>query len=519
MELSTFWQVEHHASGSLVKWSIAGLLFVSFVPLFEFGRRMTSKFKEYSAIWLYAVLLLSILAVSKVANEPQLGFVTATRVFVGFPAALLTGWVFWRESRIKQDDSPKVFPLLAAAFYIYGLSTIVMPAADPNLPALFLTQEQFMSFFNFPVQVLRACCAVVAAISIVFIVRRLNYESALNEVRQMQKIVQLHGVEHLNEILVKQAEERRQLEEQIRVMAAAFETQESVIITDAEGVILRVNQAFIESTGYTAEEAIGQTPRLLKSGRHDAEFYREMWETIGRAGVWRGEIWDKRKNGKVLPELLTISAVKNEDGAVTHYVGAYINITERKAAEEEVKNLAFSDTLTNLPNRRLLNDRLEQAMAASKRSGCYGALMFLDLDNFKPLNDAHGHDIGDLLLVEVARRISSCAREVDTVARFGGDEFMILIGELNSGKAESAAQAEVVAERIRALLSEPYMLKFKSNGKAEKTVEHFCSASIGVALFLNHEGSAEDIVKWADMAMYQAKEAGRNSIRFHEEQV
>ncbi len=310
--------------------------------------------------------------------------------------------------------------------------------------------------------------------------------------------------------------ERKQAEAELRIAAIAFETQEGMMVTDAHSVILRVNHAFTEITGYTAEEAVGQTPHLLKSGRHDAAFYAAIWESLRRTGVWQGEVWNRRKNGEVYPEHLTITAVKGDNGEITHYVATMSDITMRKQAEEQIRNLAFYDSLTQLPNRRLLNDRLEQTMAASKRSGRYDALMFLDLDNFKPLNDAHGHDVGDLLLVEVARRISSCVREVDTVARFGGDEFMVMLGELDVGKAESATQAAIVAEKIRAILAEPYLLKIQQNGKAEMTVEYHCTSSIGVVLFINHQASTEEIIKWADMAMYQAKEAGGNLIRFHE---
>ena len=158
-------------------------------------------------------------------------------------------------------------------------------------------------------------------------------------------------------------------------------------------------------------------------------------------------------------------------------------------------------------------------MAASKRSGCYGALMFLDLDNFKPLNDTHGHVVGDLLLIEVADRLKACVREMDTVARFGGDEFVVMLSDLNADKAESTLQAEIVAEKIRIRLAEPYLLTIRHEGKADSTVEHLCTVSIGVTLFLNHVADQDDILKWADAAMYQAKDAGRNSIRFHDAKV
>ena len=309
---------------------------------------------------------------------------------------------------------------------------------------------------------------------------------------------------------------RKAAEAELRIAATAFESQQGMVVTDADSVILRVNHAFSEITGYTSEEAVGQTPRLLKSGRHDADFYRKMWTSIHRTGGWRGEIWDRRKNGEVYPKWLTITAVKNEDGVVTHYVGAHVDITERKHREDQVRQLAFYDTLTELPNRRLLNDRLSQTMAASKRSGCYGALMFLDLDNFKSLNDTQGHGVGDLLLIEAADRLKRCVRQMDTIARFGGDEFVVLLNDLSADKDASATQAKIIAEKISAALSEPYRLTLKQAGKADITVEHRCTASVGVALFINHEASQGDILKWADTAMYRAKEAGGNSIRFYQ---
>ncbi len=189
-------------------------------------------------------------------------------------------------------------------------------------------------------------------------------------------------------------------------------------------------------------------------------------------------------------------------------------ITERKQMEVQVRDMAFHDPLTKLANRLLLNDRMGQAMAAGTRSGFYGALMFLDLDNFKPLNDTHGHEVGDLLLMEVADRLTSCVRQMDTVVRFGGDEFVVMLSDLHTDQAISAAQAQAIAEKIRALLSAPYLLTIKHEGRADVLVEHQCSTSIGVALFVNHLTSQADILKWADAAMYEAKKAGGNTIRF-----
>jgi len=205
--------------------------------------------------------------------------------------------------------------------------------------------------------------------------------------------------------------------------------------------------------------------------------------------------------------------IKNKNGGVEKLMGITEDISERKHAEDLIRNFAFFDTLTQLPNRRLLNDRLRQAMLASKRNSHFGALMFLDLDNFKPLNDTHGHDVGDLLLIEVARRITGCVRETDTVARFGGDEFVIMLGDLDIDKTESVTQAGSVAEKIRSCLSEPYVLTLQQ-GDEVKTIVHNCTSSIGVVLFINHDSGLEEIVRFADKAMYQAKEAGRNTVRF-----
>lgn len=189
---------------------------------------------------------------------------------------------------------------------------------------------------------------------------------------------------------------------------------------------------------------------------------------------------------------------------------------ERKQMEDEVRKLAFYDVLTELPNRRLLNDRLKQALTASNRKGLYGALLFLDLDNFKPLNDQHGHEYGDLLLKEAARRLRSCVRKVDTVARFGGDEFVVVLSELVADKTASATQASMVAEKIRSALAAPYLLSIRNEDSVEASVEHHCTSSIGAVLFRDQESSVSDILKWADMAMYQAKAAGRNTVKFFE---
>jgi diguanylate cyclase (GGDEF)-like protein/PAS domain S-box-containing protein len=213
---------------------------------------------------------------------------------------------------------------------------------------------------------------------------------------------------------------------------------------------------------------------------------------------------------------LAIRAVRKPDRAVDYVVALLEDITERKQAEQEIQHLAFNDALTQLPNRRLLSERLSQAMTASQRTGRYCALLFLDLDNFKPLNDRYGHDAGDALLLEIAARLRRSVRAVDTVSRFGGDEFVVLLSELATGLHESTLQAGAVAEKIRASLSAPYSVTVKHKGQPDSLVEHHCTASIGVVVFMGHEASQDDILKWADDAMYQAKNSGRNLVQFHD---
>ncbi|BAO30463.1 PAS domain S-box protein [Sulfuritalea hydrogenivorans] len=307
--------------------------------------------------------------------------------------------------------------------------------------------------------------------------------------------------------LVRDVSERKRAEQEQRIAAIAFESQEGMVITDANGVILRSNKAFSEITGYAAGEVVGQRTSMLSSGRHGKEFYESMWQTIATNGSWQGEIWNRRKNGEIYPQWLTITAVKRDDGTVTHYVGTQVDITERKEAEIEIERMAYHDSLTQLANRRLLLDRLQHAMACSARSGREGALLFLDLDNFKTLNDTLGHDMGDLLLQQVARRLVSCVREDDTVARLGGDEFVVIFEGLSDNRLEAATQAELAGRKILAALNKTYML-----GEHE----YRSTPSIGGTLFFGHQKTVDEILKQADLAMYRAKAAGRNALHFLE---
>lgn len=311
--------------------------------------------------------------------------------------------------------------------------------------------------------------------------------------------------------------ESKWAEENLRITASVFEnSQEGIVITDADNRFLDVNPAFTRITGYSRDEALGRGPEILNSGRQNKTFYERMWQSLKEKRAWRGEIMNRRKSGEIYSELLSIAAICDDKGKLQRYVGVFSDISYIKAHETELSRIAHYDALTGVPNRVLMVDRLDQVMAASKRSGKYGAAMFLDLDNFKPLNDTHGHEMGDLLLHEVARRISSCVREMDTVARYGGDEFVVVISEMDADRGLSTEQAAMVAEKIRNSLAEPYVLERKSSEGEEARVEHHCTASIGVVLFLGHENSREDILKRADIAMYQAKEAGRNRVSFYD---
>ncbi|PPD32218.1 MAG: hypothetical protein CTY19_11460 [Methylomonas sp.] len=295
--------------------------------------------------------------------------------------------------------------------------------------------------------------------------------------------------------------ERKRLETQLRIAATAFESQEGIVITDASHVILKINQSFTQITGFTSNEVIGHKMDILKSEIHDARFYSDMWCSIHQNGCWQGEIWNRRKNGELYPEWLTITAVKDESGTVSHYVGTMLDITDRKAIEDEVRHMAHYDVLTDLPNRTLLRDRLHQALAQVRREQAKLALMFLDLDKFKPVNDSLGHAVGDLLLREVAYRLQNCMkRESDTVARLGGDEFVILLSHIDDEQ-----EARTIAEKVVQMINLPFEI--------EHHTVHI-STSIGIAIYPNHGMDVKALMKNADDAMYQAKHAGRGCLRF-----
>lgn len=291
--------------------------------------------------------------------------------------------------------------------------------------------------------------------------------------------------------------ERKLREADLRIAATAFESNESMVVTDAKAVILRVNRAFSELYGYSAAEVVGQTPQILQSGRHDPAFYAALWGSIKTNYSWQGEIWDRRKNGEVFLNWLSITAVRNDEGVVTHFVATHTDITLRKAAEDEINLLAFYDPLTHLPNRRLLHDRLHQAVSGAKRDNSRLALILLDLDKFKPVNDMFGHAAGDALLQAVAQRLQASVRESDTVARLGGDEFVVLLPRI-----DATQDALGVAEKIHAALKQPFTLP---NGQQVSI-----SSSAGIAIYPEHARDETTLISHADAAMYQAKAAGRD---------
>ncbi len=298
--------------------------------------------------------------------------------------------------------------------------------------------------------------------------------------------------------------EAKIIEQELRVAAMVFESHEAIIMTDSNNVILKVNDAFSKITGYSAEDAVGNTPNLYSSGRHDAAFYASMWSKINSEDKWQGEVWNRFKNGVDVPCWLSVTAVHSEDGTVTHYLGSFHDITTRKMADEQMQLLAFYDSLTNLPNRRLFLDSMQRAMISSNRNRNYCALMLIDFDNFKCINDTLGHDVGDLMLQTVAQRLQVSVREGDTVARLGGDEFVVMLENLHEDVTTATAIAKKIGEQIITAINQPFQLAGN---------ECKCSVSIGISLFLRKLNTPAEIQKQADLAMYEAKATGGNILK------
>ncbi|MDI1276958.1 EAL domain-containing protein [Methylobacter sp.] len=289
-------------------------------------------------------------------------------------------------------------------------------------------------------------------------------------------------------------------------------TQEGVITTDKYVIIQTCNAGFTRITGYTEEEVVGKTPAIISSGRHDKKFYDAMWEKINKYGFWQGEIWNRRKNGEVYPELLTITEIRDDEtNEISNYAAIFSDISQLKSDEEEIKRLAFYDPLTELPNRRLLNDRLAQELAITGRSGKNGALLFIDLDHFKNINETLGHSAGDRVLVEVAYRLKLRVRDCDTVARISSDEFVVILTELSEQIELACNEARYIAEKVQQTICQVYSVM---NHKL------YISSSIGIAMFSeNSDIAPDDLLKQAGTAMYRAKESGRNMLQFFQDSM
>jgi len=300
--------------------------------------------------------------------------------------------------------------------------------------------------------------------------------------------------------------QRKRAEDTLRLHATVFATTtEGIIVTDAQNRIKTVNPAFTHITGYSQEEVVGRDPKLLGSGRNTPDFYRTMWQSLHTTGHWSGEIWNRRKDGTIFPEWLSVVAIRDERGNVQEYIGVFSDITQRKHDEEQILRQANYDALTGLPNRALLFDRLSQAIALAHRDETKVALLFIDLDRFKSINDGLGHAVGDDMLRLVAERLRVCVRQSDTVARFGGDEFVIILENVKDVPAVAALAGKVVR-----VLSEPFHLAGR---------ELFIGASIGVTLYPEDSTDPNTLLRNADMAMYQAKEGGRSQFQFFTQEM
>jgi len=299
-------------------------------------------------------------------------------------------------------------------------------------------------------------------------------------------------------------------EEDLKIAAIAFQTHEAILVTDADSKIIRINKAFTRIMGYSESDVLGKTPKILSSGKQDHFFYKNFWNTIINEGKWSGEIWNRRKNGEIFPEWQTVTAVKDKQDKITHYISFFSDITEFKLAEKEIEKLAFYDPLTDLPNRRLLHERLEHELNIAKRYQRAGILFFLDLDHFKHINDSLGHSVGDQLLIQTAKRLQTLLRETDTAVRIGGDEFIILVSAQDGIHLDLLEQSSIIAEKIIDAINTPYLI-----GEHEL----FISTSIGITLYSGIDETVEILLKRADTAMYQAKDAGRNTFRFYQQSM
>ncbi len=415
-------------------------------------------------------------------------------IVVSLPGLMFDSYTIYACLRFVGDHArTTTFRVLALALSMSIVSTLVKN--------LYMIRSGSSSMFdatapNSQYFVLGVVNLVVCTVLYVLLAAQKSQEDLAQEIEQRKKAEQLL------------------LESEAHQQAIVDNEPECIKIMDAQGLLVQMNPAGLAMIEADSLAQVKGTPILPIIAPEYREAFMAMHQRViaGEPGKMEFEVLGLKGGRRMLETHAVPMKIRGE----TVQLAITRDVTERKQMEERVRQFAYHDALTNLPNRRLLLDRLGRAMAASKRSGCYCALLFLDLDHFKPLNDAHGHETGDVLLIEVARRLTSSVRGVDTVSRFGGDEFAVLLGELIADKAQSTKEVAIIAEKIRINLAETYLLPVRHEGRADTTVEHRCSASIGAVVFLNHECSQEDILKWADAAMYKAKDAGRNTVVFHE---
>jgi diguanylate cyclase (GGDEF)-like protein/PAS domain S-box-containing protein len=475
---------------------------LAFVSLLLFMRRMLNtvefvpKFDRYIkfAVGTHVALIFGFIFSLKTFIKPSALFFLATAILILVTAIYCS---------YKRQRSAFFF-LAAFAMLVMGIIATVLTNYG-LLPSNMLTMNSLQ--FGSALEMLLLALALADRFNTIKSEKEKAQKEALEaqkEALNAQKSL-IEGLKTSEKLLEARVEERTA---ELRIAATAFDSHESTIVTDAEGEILKVNPAITETTGYTSEELVGKTTRLLKSGIHDDAFYDAMWGSLNKTGAWQGEIWNRRKNGEVYAKWMTITAVKGEDGVLTNYVATHQDITDRKVAEERIAELAFFDPLTHLPNRTLLRDRMKQVMTASDRSGNYSAVLFLDLDQFKTLNDTQGHANGDLLLLQVAQRLVTIVREGDTVARLGGDEFVVLLTNMNTNAEEAAKQSEVISKKILADFAKTFQLD---------DTDYLASTSIGATLFKGQETTIDELLKQAELAMYKSKASGRNTFHFFDQ--
>lgn len=440
-------------------------------------------------------------------------------------AVLDTGKPYFERKAAKSDTLRAVIPFIASNDFrgtnclschnvkegsVNGAASIVLDVTDEtNLIAainrwlwvgqlllqvvLFFVIDQMLRAFTSPVRKLEEVMTAMQADG--DLSRRIDIKRT-DEIGRMA-----NAFNALADSLQKSVAQVKEGQDKLRLSAQVFvNSAEAIVITDKDNNIIQVNKAFTDITGYSPDDVIGKNPRIMKSGQMGEDFYREMWKSLLEMGCWQGEIMDRRKNGEIYPKWLSIGVVRDDQGAITNYIALFADITERRASFDRIQHLAHYDALTHLPNRTLLNDHIDLAIAGAKRSQNKIAIVFLDLDRFKSVNDTLGHYAGDILLQAVAERLQKCVRAADTVARLGGDEFVILLNNINDEK-----DAAFVAQKVIELIEKPFML-----GEHEANI----GTSIGISIYPTHGSDKNSLLKCADAAMYLAKNKGRNNFQF-----